>query len=154
MSKLSEETILTIAQAILANTKVLQSLVDALPKEAKAQVEAEVSKDTPAPAPVQVAAPAPVPAPFPNAEPPPTAPVMATPPPPAPPPAAASPSKPVPFIDKKGMTGYVLDTYKELGPQKGVAIQTVLNNIGCPTINDVTPDKFAALYAGIEALRG
>jgi hypothetical protein len=144
MSKLSEETILTIAQAILANTKVLQSLVDSLPKEAKAKVEAEVAKDTPVPTPAATPAPIPV------------APVMATPTPVAPVPVApapASPSSSVPFADAKGMIAYVMDAYKALGPVKGSAIQQVLGGLGINTINEVKPEHYAALFAGVEKLK-
>lgn len=154
---LSNEVILTIAQAILANTKVIQSLVDALPHEAKEAIAAAVQVETPKPVPT------------------PTAPVTVTPTPPAPvapAPAAASPSNimppppvfapvqnvapaptVVPFTDGKGLIDYVMTVYKRIGAARGQEIQNVLTAMGCPNINDVTPDKYAALYAGIEAIK-
>lgn len=48
---------------------------------------------------------------------------------------------------------YVMKTYKDLGPQKGAQIQTVLQNLGVGTINEVKAEQYAALFAGIEALR-
>lgn len=81
---MNDQIILTIAQAILANTKALQGLVDALPKETREAVALEVAKATeekpkkaakhtpveapvatPAPVVVEQAAPAPVPTPAP-----------------------------------------------------------------------------------------
>jgi 2-oxoglutarate dehydrogenase E2 component (dihydrolipoamide succinyltransferase) len=105
---------------------------------------------TPAPAPViaaPVAAPAPVVA----------APVAAMPAPPAfVAPVAAAPA-PVaagaPFTDGKGLIDYVMASYKALGPQKGANIQGVLTGMGYQNINDVKPEHYAALYAGVEALK-
>ena len=104
---------------------------------------------TPAPAPVAaapVAAPAPVVA----------APVAAMPAPPAfvapvvtPAPVAAG----APFTDGKGLIDYVMASYKALGPQKGANIQGVLTGMGYQNINDVKPEHYAALYAGVEALK-
>lgn len=104
---------------------------------------------TPAPAPVvaaPVAAPAPVVA----------APVAAMPAPPAfvapvvtPAPVAAG----APFTDGKGLIDYVMASYKALGPQKGANIQGVLTGMGYQNINDVKPEHYAALYAGVEALK-
>ena len=101
---------------------------------------------TPAPAPV-AAAPAPVVA----------APVAAMPAPPAfVAPVAAAPA-PVaagaPFTDGKGLIDYVMASYKALGPQKGANIQGVLTGMGYQNINDVKPEHYAALYAGVEALK-
>lgn len=104
---------------------------------------------TPVAAPM-VAAPAPVvaaPVPAPVAPP-----VM--PPPPtfqAPAPAPAAPT--VPFSDGKGLISYVMAAYQSMGPVKGAQIQQVLTGMGCANINDVKPEQYAALYAGVEALR-
>lgn len=154
---LNDKTIQTIAEAILANAKVLQSLVDSLPREAKNAVEAKIEQSTPAPvvaqAPAPVVAPvpvaAPVAAPAPAAMP--AAPVfeipVATP--------AAAPAAPVevPFNDAQTMTQYVLNVYREIGPQRASGIQAVLNQIGVVNINDVKPEQYAQLYTGIEAVR-
>ena len=101
----------------------------------------------PAPAPVVapvVAAPAPAPAPAPAMPAPPTF----VPPAPAPAPTGA------PFSDGKGLIEYVMAAYKALGPQKGAQIQTMLTNLAYTNISDVKPEHYAALYAGVEALKG
>lgn len=100
-----------------------------------------------APAPVAVAL-APVAAPVPVAPP-----VVAMPAPPtftAPPPAAPAAA---PFSDAKGLMDYVMSAYKALGPQKGASIQQVLTGLGVSTINEVKPEQYGALFAGVEALK-
>ena len=158
---LSNDVIITIAQAIIANANVLQSLVDHLPVETK---EAVASVVTPAPAAqvvkpkkVEKVEPAPVvAAPLPVIEPV-AAPVAAQMPPPpvftqlAPAPAHVATS--APFSDPKGLLAYVIASYNALGAQKGAGIQQVLVANGYQNINDVQPDHYAALYAGIEALK-
>jgi hypothetical protein len=47
---MNDSTIQMIAQAVIANTKVIQSLIDALPHDAKVAV-AEIASPAPAPAP-------------------------------------------------------------------------------------------------------
>ena len=59
----------------------------------------------------------------------------------------------VPFSDGKGLIDYVMNAYKEMGPQKGAQIQSVLVGLGYQNINDVVAEHYAALYAGIERLR-
>lgn len=161
----NNEVILTIAQAILANTKVIQSLVDHLPAEVREKVAsvvvpvAAVAPVIPTPAPVvaapvapvaPVAAPviAPVVTPVPVA-----APVM-----PAPPSFAAPVVAPVvpgtaPFSDPKGLIDFVMSSYKALGAAKGAGIQGVLTGLGYQNINDVNPAHYGALFTGIEALK-
>ena len=159
----NNEVILTIAQAILANTKVIQSLVDHLPAEVREKVAsvvvpvAAVAPVIPTPAPVvaaPVAAPvivAPVIAPVVAA--PVAAPVM-----PAPPSFAAPVVAPVvpgtaPFSDPKGLIDFVMSSYKALGAVKGAGIQGVLTGLGYQNINDVNPAHYGALFTGIEALK-
>ncbi len=101
-------------------------------------------------APVVIAAPAPsAPQTFTAPAP---APVM-----PAPPsfvaPASAAPAG-APFSDPKGLIDYVMTSYRTLGPQKGAQIQTVLTSMGYGNINDVKPEHYGQLYAGVEALKG
>ena len=60
----------------------------------------------------------------------------------------------IPFNDQKGMIGYVMDSYKSLGAQKGAGIQTVLQALGYSNINDVDPKDYEKLYQGIEKLKG
>ena len=164
---MNDTTIQMIAQAVIANTKVIQSLIDALPHETK-QAVAEVVNVTPAPAPVAtpVAQPAPQPviAPLEPVVPvsvtptnpvasQPTAPVM-PPPPSFTAPAAPAPASAVPFKDSRGLVEYVMGVYRELGPQKGQGIQDVLTKLGYANINEIRPDEYAALYAGVEQLKG
>lgn len=108
---------------------------------------AGVVNPTPAPAPVAtpvtapvVAAPVPTPAPAPVA--PPAAPVT---------PAATAGA--CPFTEPKGLIQYIMDSYKTLGPTKGASIQTVLVNLGYQNINEVKPEHYAAVHAGVEALK-
>jgi len=91
------------------------------------------------------------PAPAPVAPP---APVVAM---PAPPTFMAAPSPaPVgaPFSDPKGLITYVMASYTALGPQKGAMIQGVLTSLGYQNINDVKPEHYGQLFAGVEALKG
>ena len=67
-------------------------------------------------------------------------------------PVSASPSN-VPFNEAKGMMKYVMDSYQALGNIKGARIQEVLGSIGVHNINDVKPEQYAALFAGVEALK-
>lgn len=95
-------------------------------------------------------APAPAPAP--------AAPAVQMPPPPvftAPafaPPVAAAPVG-APFTDGAGLIGYVMESYKAMGPAKGAQIQGVLTSLGYGNINDVKAEHYAALYQGVEALK-
>jgi hypothetical protein len=101
-----------------------------------------------APAPTPVVQAAPVPAAAPVA----AAPVMPAPPTFAAPAAAPAPTG-APFSDSKGLIDYVMGAYKALGPQKGAQIQGVLTNMGYQNINDVKPEHYATLFAGVEALK-
>ena len=92
------------------------------------------------------------PAPAPVAPP---APVVAMPAPPtfmAPAPVAAVVG--APFSDPKGLITYVMASYTALGPQKGAMIQGVLTSLGYQNINDVKPEHYGQLFAGVEALKG
>jgi len=156
----NNEVILTIAQAILANTKVIQSLVDHLPAEVREKVAsvvvpvAAVAPVIPKPVPV-VVAPV-VAAPVVAA---PVAPVLvAAPVMPAPPVFTAPVAAPVvsgaaPFDNPKGLIDFVMSSYKALGPVKGAGIQGVLTGLGYQNINDVNPAHYGALFSGIEALK-
>ena len=153
MSNKSE--VVLIAEAILGNIRLIELLIAKLPTPTVEAVAKEVAKVNPTP--VQVAPQAPVapvvtpvveaPAPIPTPTP---APVAMPPAPVATPPATAGA---VPFTDNKGMVKYVMDKYRELGAAKGAEIQTVLTGLGVPNINDVKPEHYAALFAGIEAIK-
>jgi hypothetical protein len=76
----------------------------------------------------------------------------------APAPAAApvglfAPAISCPFTDGKGLIDYVMSAYKALGAAKGANIQGVLTGMGYQNINDVKPEHYAALFAGVEALK-
>ena len=58
-----------------------------------------------------------------------------------------------PFTSFREMTDYAMGVYRELGPTKGMGIQTVILNLGHQTINDVRPDQYQAFYEGVEALK-
>jgi len=95
-----------------------------------------------------------VPAPAPVAAPVAAAPAMPAPPVfevPAPAPAATLPK--APFTDQKSLIDYVMSSYKTLGVAKGAQIQQVLVSLGHQNINDVKPENYDALFAGVEALK-
>jgi hypothetical protein len=102
---------------------------------------------------------APAPAPVVQVAPVVTAPVVAAPAMPAPPafvaaaPAPAPVAGGAPFSDGKGLIDYVMGAYKALGAAKGSQIQTVLTGLGYSNINDVKPEHYAQLFAGVEALK-
>ena len=87
------------------------------------------------------------------------APVVAAPAMPAPPafvapaPAPAPVAGGAPFSDGKGLIDYVMSAYKALGAAKGSQIQNVLVSLGYQHINDVKPEHYGALFAGVEALK-
>jgi 2-oxoglutarate dehydrogenase E2 component (dihydrolipoamide succinyltransferase) len=98
---------------------------------------------------------APAPAPVVQAAPVVAAPAMPAPPAfvapaPAPAPVAAGGA---PFSDGKGLIDYVMASYKTLGSAKGAQIQNVLTQLGYQNINDVKPEHYGALFAGVEALK-
>ena len=128
----------------------IEDLTAAIHALVAAMGQRPVQAATVAPAPVAAPVPTPVAAPAPVA-----APVM--PPPPtfsAPPVAAPAAPAAAPFTDQKSLITYVMGAYSALGPQKGAQIQTVLTSLGCTNINDVKPEQYAALFAGVEALKG
>ncbi len=130
-----ESKIEALTAAVIALTAKLEST--------NVAPAAPVVNPTPAP----VAAPAPAPAPAPVA--------AAMPAPPTFQPAPAAPAATgAPFSDPKGLIDYVMSAYKALGPQKGAEIQKVLTGLGYGNINDVKPEHYGALHAGVEALKG
>jgi hypothetical protein len=68
-------------------------------------------------------------------------------------PVAAPVQAGVPFTDAKGLLDYVMGSYKAMGAAKGAGIQGVLTSLGLANINDVKPEQYAALYAGVESLK-
>jgi len=134
----------------------LESKIEALTAAVIALTAKLESNNVAAPAPQVITAAAPaapvtltVPAPAPVA-----APVVAMPAPPSFAPVAPAPAPAgAPFSDPKGLIDYVMSSYKALGPQKGAQIQTVLTGLGYGNINDVKPEHYGALFAGVEALK-
>jgi len=133
-------------EALTAAVVALTAKLDAVPVAAVPPTPAAPTPSAPAPAPVESAAPAPA------AASPSSAPVM-PPPPTFQAPAAAPAAAGAPFTDGKGLIDYVMSSYKVLGPQKGAQMQGVLTGLGYQNINEVKPEHYAALYAGIEALK-
>ena len=137
----------------------LEAKIEALTQAVQA-LTAQLQSSNVAPAAPVVQAPAPVVAPAPVAAPVAApAPVAAAPAMPAPPafvapaPAAAPVASGAPFTDGKGLIDYVMGAYKAMGPQKGAQIQNVLVGLGYQNINDVKPEHYGALFAGVEQLK-
>jgi hypothetical protein len=147
--------------------EALTAAVTALTAQLQAGNVAPAAPVAPTPAPVVQAAPVvvsvvePAPVATPVVE---SAPVVATPQMPAPPSfvapvaAVAAVAAPVatgaPFTDPKGLIDYVMGAYKALGAAKGAQIQNVLTGLGYQNINDVKPEHYGQLFAGVEALKG
>lgn len=129
--------------------EALTAAVVALTAKLESSNVAPAAPVAPTPTPVVQAAPAPV-----------AAPVAAAPAMPAPPafvepaPVAAPVAGVAPFSDPKGLIDFVMASYKALGPEKGAKIQGVLTGLGYQNINDVKPEHYGALFAGVEALKG
>ena len=132
----------------------LEAKIEALTAAVVALTAKLGSANVSAPAPV-AQAPAPVAAPAPVYAAPVAAPAPAMPAPPTfmAPPAPAAAVTGAPFSDGKGLIDYVMGAYKALGPQKGAMIQGVLTGLGYQNINDVRPEHYGALFAGVEALK-
>jgi hypothetical protein len=126
--------------------EALTAAVVALTAKLESSNVAAPAPVAPAPAPVVQAAPAPAPAPVA------AAPVMPEPPVFVAPVAAPAPTG-APFSDGKGLIDYVMGAYKTLGPQKGAQIQGVLTGMGYQNINDVKPEHYGQLFAGVEGLK-
>ncbi len=128
--------------------EALTAAVVALTAKLESSNVAAPAPVAPAPAPVVQAAPVAAPAPVA------AAPVMPAPPSfvaPAPAPAPAVTG--APFTDGKGLIDYVMASYKALGAAKGAQIQGVLVGLGYQNINDVKPEHYGQLFAGVEALK-
>ncbi len=155
-----------IAKALSDRTVAVASpVVEVAPAPVAAPAPAPMVEVAPAPivaAPVVEVAPAPVAAPAPVV----VQPVVEAPKPVATPvvtevvhtvvvqdtPAVASPSS-APFSDPKGLIGYMMAAYKQLGPIKGASLQQVLEKLGHTNVNNVQPAQYGELYAAVEALK-
>lgn len=130
-----ETEIKNLAAAVVALTAKIEGINVAAPAPV---VQA------PAPVAAPVATPAPVAAPVAM----PAAPSFVAPAP------VAAPAAGAPFNDPKSLLEYVMGAYKALGADKGQQIQSVLTQLGYQNINDVKPEHYAQLHAGVEALKG
>jgi hypothetical protein len=130
---------MSIEQSIAALTAAVIELTNAVKSAGATTVTAPPAPVTPAPVMQAPAAPA-MPAP----------PMFA---PPAAPAPAPAPNLGAPFSDGAGLIAYVMGAYKEMGPQKGAQIQSVLTSMGYQNINDVKPEHYGNLYQGVEALK-
>lgn len=135
-----EARIEALTAAVVQLTQIMSTAGHAAP--APVQVMPQTAAQAPMPA---MVAPPPVQAP--------AAPAMPAPPMFAVPAPAAPVAAGAPFTDGKGLIEYVMGAYKSMGPLKGAQIQGVLGSLGYQNINDVKPDHYAALYAGVEALK-
>ena len=135
-----ETEIKNLAAAVIALTAKIEGINVAAPAPV---AQAPVSTAAPASAPAIVATPAPVAAPV-------VMPAVPTFVAPAPVAAVAAGA---PFNDPKGLLEYVMGAYKALGADKGQQIQGVLTSMGYQNINDVKPEHYAQLHAGVEALK-
>lgn len=140
-----ESEIQELTAAVKALTAAITSGAPAAEKPAKKEKAAPAAVVVPE---VVIAPPVVMPAAAPVA--------AAMPPPPSfipPTPPVAVPASTVPFTDGPGLINYVMGAYKAMGPQKGAGIQGVLIGLGYQNINDVDAKHYAALYAGVEALK-
>jgi hypothetical protein len=147
-----EQKIDVLTAAVTALTAEMQSRHSMIAQLQSSNVAAPVPV-APTPAPVVQAAPVPMHVVIPTTDvPAPVAVAM-----PAPPvfvaPVAAPAPIGAPFTDGKGLIDYVMSAYKALGPQKGAQIQNVLTGMGYQNINDVKPEHYGQLFAGVEALK-
>ena len=149
---------MSIESKIDGLTVTLMSLTDALNKLGAmlsgSQIvppAAVLSSAPPAPAP----APPPVAPSFPPAQAPVAAPPFAAPM-PAPPSFAPAPAAApaLPFSDLTGLAKWATEMYHDLGPEKGMQIQSVLTSLGANGMGDIKPEQFQAFFDGVNALRG
>lgn len=141
-----ETEIKTLAAAVVALTAKIEG-INVAPAAPVAQAPAPVDGPiTGFSHPAAAIAPAPVATPAPVAMP--AAPSFVAPAP------VAAPAAGAPFNDPKSLLEYVMGAYKALGADKGQQIQGVLTQLGYQNINDVKPEHYAQLHAGVEALKG
>jgi 3-oxoacyl-ACP reductase-like protein len=89
--------------------------------------------------PAPTAAPAPAPAPAPAAA-------------PAPAPVAPATTN-LPFADAKGLIAYITEAYQSMGPEKGMQIQSIMQNMGVDNINNLPAEQYSQFYTAVEQLK-
>lgn len=140
-----ETEIKNLAAAVIALTAKIEG-INVAPAAPVVQAPAPAFKPG-----IASAGPDNIPAPAPVATP---APVMPAAPSFVAPAPVAAPAAGAPFNDPKSLLEYVMGAYKALGADKGQQIQGVLTQLGYQNINDVKPEHYAQLHAGVEALKG
>ena len=155
MTELNLEIEMTLESTLDRIAVALETIAKAMPVQSAPVAAAKVEvAPTPKEYDVPVLIPTPVavqPAPTPTA-PAPAPTINLVPTPAAPAPVTVSPSD-CPIKDGKTLMETMMALYKELGPQKGAAIQGVLKSVGCEAVNEVRPDQYAAIWAGLQALK-
>lgn len=98
------------------------------PASAPAPVQETPAPAAPTPAPTPAAAPAPAEAPAPAA------------------------TGDAPFSNSQELVAYVMAKYKQLGPEKGMQIQSIMTGLGYGNINDIKPEHYAEFHKQVEAI--
>lgn len=136
------QSLKTIADAMIQRTAVSYEVKAAAPIAAAVAAPVAALVATPVAAPAvtisAVAAPAPVAAPM-------VAPAMFA-------PTAMPAAVTGVYADHAAMLAAVMASYKALGPIKGAKIQDILTSVGVVNINEVKPEHYAAIQAGLAAL--
>lgn len=139
---------MSLETKIEALTVAVQQLTATLQAQSSAPVQtATVPAGAPAFVPPAAPPQAPVAAPAAAPQMPPPPNFMATPS--APPQAAPA----LPFNDINGLVEYVTKSFYDLGPRGNEAV-AVMTNLGYKNVTEVQPAHFAAVFQGIEALKG
>ena len=132
------QSLKTIADAMIQRTAVSYEVKAPAPIAAAVAAPVAALVATPAVTISAVAAPAPVAAPV-------AAPAMFA-------PAAMPAAVTGVYADHAAMLAAVMASYKTLGPIKGAKIQDILTSVGVVNINEVKPEHYAAIQAGLAAL--
>lgn len=148
---MNDQVIIAVANAIAANARALEALVSLLPAEVQQEVKvtpAKKAKQEQVEVAQPVVAAAPV-APQPVVEAPvPKAPEVA----PASAPVVESGVAKAPFTTAKGLTDYLMESYKTI-PHKAKELEALVHSLGYRAVNEIKPESYDAIYAGVEALK-
>lgn len=152
---MNDQVIIAVANAIAANARALEALVSLLPAEVQQEVKVTPPKKAKQEQ-VEVAQPvvaaAPV-APQPVVEAPvPKAPEVVVEPAPVSAPVVESGVAKAPFTTPKGLTDYLMESYKSI-PHKAKELEALVHSLGYRAVNEIKPESYDAIYAGVEALK-
>ena len=139
----------TIEQNLTSIAASLQVMVQILQNQKHEPTASPAAPVVPAPAPAAPVAPPVVAAPVvaPVSPPAPVAAIV----PPAPPPAPAAPTGAPTTIGD--LQKYVMQTYTELGPEKGASIQGIITACGVSNINEINAAHFGYIFEQVERLK-